>query len=83
MALDKVCFDNQVSTFSDKILWFEVNVEDPDDDYTDDDDYFGTVTVLHENIILFKIFWISTFDLFRPGGLGQDGREQRRHSISF
>ena len=41
MALDKVCFDNQVSTFSDKILWFEVNVEDPDDDYTDDDDYFG------------------------------------------
>ena len=30
-----------------------------------------------------KIFWISTFDLFRPGGLGQDGREQRRHSISF
>merc|ERR1719222_939231 len=29
-----------VSTWSDKILWFEVNVEDPDDDYTDDDDYF-------------------------------------------
>merc|ERR1719195_27513 len=36
----KVCFDNRVSTWSDKILWFEVNVEDPDDDYTDDDDYF-------------------------------------------
>merc|ERR1711971_107588 len=36
----KVCFDNRVSTFSDKIVWFEVNVEDPDDDYTDDDDYF-------------------------------------------
>ena len=37
----QVCFDNRVSTWSDKILWFEVNVEDPDDDYTDDDDYFG------------------------------------------
>ena len=41
MMMVKVCFDNRVSTWSDKILWFEVNVEDPDDDYTDDDDYFG------------------------------------------
>ena len=41
MVLLKVCFDNRVSTWSDKILWFEVNVEDPEDDYTDDDDYFG------------------------------------------
>merc|ERR1711989_120702 len=40
MMMVKVCFDNRVSTWSDKILWFEVNVEDPDDDYTDDDDYF-------------------------------------------
>merc|ERR1712226_285717 len=36
----KVCFDNKDSTWSDKILWFEINVEDPEDDYTDDDDYF-------------------------------------------
>jgi len=36
----KVCFDNKDSSWSDKILWFEINVEDPEDDYTDDDDYF-------------------------------------------
>lgn len=37
----KVCFDNRESTWSDKIVWFEVNVADPEDDYTDDDDdYF-------------------------------------------
>jgi len=33
----KLCFDNIVSTWSDKVIWFETEVEDPDDDYLDDD----------------------------------------------
>lgn len=32
----KFCLDNSMSTWSDKIVWFEVSVEDPDDDYDDD-----------------------------------------------
>ena len=34
----KVCFSNQMSTWSDKTVYFEVEVTDPDDDY---DDYIG------------------------------------------
>lgn len=33
----KLCLDNQVSTWSDKIVWFEVSLDDPEDDYEDDD----------------------------------------------
>jgi len=33
----KVCFDNKGSTWSDKTIWFETEVEDPSDDYWDDD----------------------------------------------
>jgi len=36
----KICFDNKVSTWSDKTVWFEVQVEDPEDDY--DDDYIDS-----------------------------------------
>ena len=35
----RICLDNKVSTWSDKTVWFEVQVEDPEDDY--DDDYMG------------------------------------------
>lgn len=31
----KVCFSNQMSTWSDKTVYFEVEVTDPDDDYDD------------------------------------------------
>jgi len=34
----RLCFDNTPSRWSDKIVWFEIQVEDPEDDY--DDDYF-------------------------------------------
>ena len=37
----RICLDNKVSTWSDKTVWFEVQVEDPEDDY--DDDYMGRV----------------------------------------
>merc|ERR1719347_2283881 len=33
----KLCFDNKVSTWSDKVIWFETEVTDPEDDYWDDD----------------------------------------------
>jgi len=33
----KICLDNKVSTWSDKVVWFEVELEDPQDDYFDDD----------------------------------------------
>jgi len=36
----KICLDNKVSTWSDKTVWFEVQVEDPEDDY--DDDYMDS-----------------------------------------
>jgi len=37
----KVCFDNTQSSWSDKVVWFEIALEDPEDDYDeDDDDYF-------------------------------------------
>lgn len=36
----KVCFDNRASSWSDKIVWFEINVEDPEDDYDEDDDEY-------------------------------------------
>merc|ERR1712098_107935 len=32
----KLCFDNKVSTWSDKVIWFETEVTDPEDDYWDD-----------------------------------------------
>jgi len=35
----RLCFDNTASRWSDKTVWFEIQVEDPEDDY-DDDDYF-------------------------------------------
>ena len=34
----RLCFDNTASRWSDKTVWFEIQVEDPEDDY--DDDYF-------------------------------------------
>ena len=36
----RICFDNRNSRWSDKTVWFEVQVEDPEDDY--DDDYIDT-----------------------------------------
>lgn len=36
----RICLDNKVSTWSDKTVWFEVQVEDPEDDY--DDDYMDS-----------------------------------------
>ena len=35
----EVCFDNRMSTWAEKVLWFEVTVHDPVDDYYDD--YIG------------------------------------------
>lgn len=32
----EVCFDNRMSTWAEKVLWFEVTVHDPVDDYYDD-----------------------------------------------
>lgn len=32
----EVCLDNEMSTISDKVVWFEVAVHDPTDDYYDD-----------------------------------------------
>jgi len=32
----EVCLDNTISTWSDKVVWFEVTVHDPKDDYYDD-----------------------------------------------
>ena len=37
----KLCLDNKVSTISEKTVWFEIQVDDPDDDYYDDDDSLG------------------------------------------
>ena len=36
----RICFDNRNSRWSDKTVWFEVQIEDPEDDY--DDDYIDT-----------------------------------------
>eukprot|EP00092_Neocalanus_flemingeri_P004580 GFUD01004931.1.p1 GENE.GFUD01004931.1~~GFUD01004931.1.p1 ORF type:complete len:245 (+),score=48.80 GFUD01004931.1:259-993(+) len=36
----RICLDNKVSTWSDKTVWFEIQVEDPEDDY--DDDYMDS-----------------------------------------
>jgi len=36
----KICLDNRGSTWSDKTVWFEIQVEDPEDDY--DDDYIDS-----------------------------------------
>ena len=35
----QICLDNKMSAFSDKVVWFEVTVHDPKDDYYDD--YIG------------------------------------------
>eukprot|EP00090_Calanus_glacialis_P003244 TRINITY_DN12395_c0_g1_i1.p1 TRINITY_DN12395_c0_g1~~TRINITY_DN12395_c0_g1_i1.p1 ORF type:complete len:244 (+),score=73.13 TRINITY_DN12395_c0_g1_i1:138-869(+) len=32
----EICLDNKMSAFSDKVVWFEVTVHDPKDDYYDD-----------------------------------------------
>jgi len=32
----EICLDNTMSTWSDKVVWFEVTVHDPKDDYYDD-----------------------------------------------
>jgi len=32
----RICLDNRASRWSDKTVWFEVQVEDPEDDYDDD-----------------------------------------------
>ena len=32
----RLCLDNTASRWSDKTVWFEVQVEDPEDDYEDD-----------------------------------------------
>ena len=34
----QICLDNQASTLSDKTVWFEIQIEDPEDDYDEDDD---------------------------------------------
>ena len=34
----RLCFDNTASRWSDKTVWFEIQVEDPEDDYDTDDD---------------------------------------------
>ena len=39
----EVCFDNRMSTWAEKVLWFEVTVHDPIDDYYDD--YIGKMTL--------------------------------------
>ena len=46
----KICLDNKVSTWSDKTVWFEVQVEDPEDDY--DDDYMGKKDTYSDDLIL-------------------------------
>merc|ERR1712013_412980 len=71
----KVCFDNRVSTWSDKILWFEVNVEDPDDDYTDDDDYFDPedwdkMVAIHD--VRMKVGKMRHFQFMRGGSMSKD-----------
>ena len=35
----EICFDNRMSTWAEKVVWFEVTVHDPEDDYYDD--YIG------------------------------------------
>ena len=37
--MHQICLDNRMSTWSDKVVWFEVTVHDPKDDYYDD--YIG------------------------------------------
>jgi len=32
----EICFDNRMSTWAEKVVWFEVTVHDPEDDYYDD-----------------------------------------------
>ena len=33
----KICLDNKGSTWSDKTVWLEIQIEDPEDDYDEDD----------------------------------------------
>ena len=35
----EICFDNRMSTWAEKTVWFEVVIHDPEDDYYDD--YIG------------------------------------------
>merc|ERR1712027_66496 len=32
----EICFDNRMSTWAEKTVWFEVVIHDPEDDYYDD-----------------------------------------------
>merc|ERR1712012_958269 len=53
----KVCFDNRVSTWSDKILWFEVKVEDPE-------------TAIHD--VRMKVGKMRHFQFMRGGSMSKD-----------
>ena len=35
----EICLDNRMSTWAEKVVWFEVTIHDPVDDYYDD--YIG------------------------------------------
>ena len=37
----QIRLDKQASTLSDKTVWFEIQIEDPEDDYDEDDDSLG------------------------------------------
>ena len=35
----EICLDNRMSTWAEKVVWFELTIHDPEDDYYDD--YIG------------------------------------------
>ena len=53
----KICLDNKDSTWSDKTVWFEVQILDPEDDYDDDD--IGDYQVLSRNVSVSYFFFLQ------------------------
>ena len=59
----QICLDNTMSTWSDKVVWFEVTVHDPKDDYYDD--YIGECRDLSKNSVPIFLKYNLSYVLFK------------------